>query len=140
MFGVVFVVVAGVLGLVVLRPESHCACSGGPDLGPLLLVFGLLCSLKQHAPSRSLPSGREKANRRSEFAFPLFLLLLCPAKQFLPPAQKVSPTSSTISPFGTESACLPHYPLWPSVPTSVPTFASSCVGSASRLPRRSTGL
>ena len=138
MFGVVFVVVAGVLGLVVLRPESHCAYSGGPDLCPILLVFGLLCSLKQHAPSRSLPSGREKANCRSEFDFPLFLLLLCSAK-LLPPAQTFSPTSSTISPFGTESACLPHYPLWPSVPTSVPTFASSCVGSASRLPtRRST--
>ena len=45
-----FVVVAGVLGLVVLRPESHCACSGGPDLGPILLVFGLLCSLNPHPP------------------------------------------------------------------------------------------
>ena len=75
-----FVVVAGVLCLVVLRPESHCACSGGPDLGPILLVFGLLCSLKQHAPSRSLPSGREKTNCRSEFDFPAVFAAVVPGK------------------------------------------------------------
>ena len=128
-FGVVFVVVGGVLSLVSLRSESRVSFFVCPDCGPRP-TCSLLSLLALTSRSASFIVERErKITGEVSSIFAVFAAVV-PGKIFTSGPKSFTKVFQYLPRCGTVSACLPYCPLWPSVPISVSALASFGVGSA----------